>query len=232
MKALAFAAAVSLTISFAALAQDSKPTVKPNGASKQPAEAAANIDVAAIQKKIDDYTAAIRTDPNNDKFYGARGQNYWRLGNYGSAIEDLNRAIALNPNRQAYFEVRGDAYGKSKRHREAYLDYSKALLCGPPTHYLYLQKAYASVNLNDYRSAESAAKSALNLKPNDVETLALLGGVERGLGNLPESLKILNLAISIRPTDASLFELRAATYMKMGQKELAQKDLVSARNSK
>lgn len=232
MKALALAAAVSLTFSLAAFAQDSKPSLKPNGAAKQPAEAAANIDVAAIQKKIDDYTAAIKNDPKNDKYYGARGQNYWRLGKFTSAIDDLSRAIALNPARQAYYEVRGDAYGKSKRHREAFQDYSKALLCGPPTHYLYLQKAYAAVNLDDYTAAETAAKLALELKPNDVDTLALYGGIERGLGKFQESLKVLNSAISLRPTEANLFELRSATYLRMGQKEFSQKDLETARKLK
>lgn len=232
MKALALAAAVSLTFSLAAFAQDSKPSLKPNGAAKQPSEAAANIDVAAIQKKIDDYTAAIKNDPKNDKYYGARGQNYLRLGKPETAINDLNTAVSLRPDRQAYFEVRGDAFAKLKRTKQALADYDKALALGPPSHYLYLQKAYAAILLNDYESAEKAAKAALSLKQNDVDTLALIGGIERGLGKFQESLKLLNAAIALRPGDPSLFEYRAATYAKLGNQDLAAKDFEQAKRLK
>ena len=69
MKALALAAALSLTFTLAANAQDLKQSLKTNGVTRQGAEAAANIDVAAIQKKIDEFTEAIKNDPKNDKSF-------------------------------------------------------------------------------------------------------------------------------------------------------------------
>lgn len=225
MKALAFAAALSLTFSFAAFAQDSKPTVKPNGASKQPAEAAANIDVAAIQKKIDEFTEAIKREPRNEKLFGARGQCFVKVGKFDKAISDLTVAVTANPNHQGYLAVRGDAYAKSKRYKEAFEDYGRALKVGPSSHYLLLHQASCAVLLNDYKAAEAPGKAALELKPNDVPTLTLLGSVERESGHLQKSLEFFNQAISISPNDANLLRLRAETLRLLGKKDLAEKDL-------
>lgn len=224
MKALALAAAVSLTFSLAAFAQDSKPSLKPNGAAKQPPEAAANIDVAAIQKKIDEFSEAIKREPKNDAYYGARGQGYKRLGKLDLAVEDLSRAISLNPSRQAYFHIRGNVYGLQKRHRESYQDYTKALECGPKTHGLYLIQGQSAILAGDYKSALAAAKSAQVMKPDDPETLVLLGSAEQMSGMLQESLKHLTRVIEINPKDGGAYSLRSSTYQKLGKLELAKQD--------
>lgn len=229
MKALAFAAAVSLTISFAALAQDSKPTVKPNGASKQPAEAAANIDVAAIQKKIDEFTEAIKREPRNDAFYGARGDGYQRLGKLDLSIKDLSRAIELNPRRQSYFIVRANVYGKQKLYKESYVDYSRALECGPKTHNLYLRQGQAAALAHEYKLALSSARQALSLMKDDLETLVLLGGAEQMNGLYQDSLNHLTRAIDKNPFDSGAFEIRANTYLKLGKPELAKADFDRAK---
>ena len=225
MKALALVAALSLTLSLAANAQDSKQSLKSNGVRKQGSEAAATIDVGAIQKKIDAYTDAIKDEPKNDRYYGARGQLNMMAGKFDKAIKDLTTAISLNPRRSAYFEVRGDVYAKANKARDAFEDYSKALKVGTPSHYLYLHQASAAVLMDDYKSAEAPAKSALELQPKDVKTLSLIGGIERELGKLQESLQYLNTAISLDPTNAYLLKSRADTYIKLGRKDLANTDL-------
>ncbi len=229
MKALAFAAAVSLTISCVAFAQDSKPTIKPNGASKQPAEAAANIDVAAIQKKIDDYTAAIKSDSSNDKNYGIRGQNYQRLGKFDLAISDLNRAIELNPKRQAYFVVRANAFATQKRYRESLADYSKALECGPVTQILLVKQGQAALQLGRVDTALAAATSACKLNQNDFEMLVLLGSAELMNGMFQDSVEHLTRAIEINPSNGGAFSIRADAYAKLGHNDLAKSDKTRAK---
>ena len=224
MKALAFAVTLSLTLAIAVVAQDSKPSPKSNGASRQPAEAAANIDVAAIQKKIDEYTAAIKNDPQNDKYFGARGQNYQRLGKLDLATDDLDRAIAINPNKQAYYQVRALIFSTQGRYRESFADYSKAISCGPVTHNLYLKQGQTALLSRDYETAYVAAKEALSRKADDQETLVLLGSAEQGKGMYQESVKHLNRAIELNPTDSGAISIRGDSYIKLGQTELAIRD--------
>lgn len=230
MKALALAAAVSLAFSFAAFAQDSKPSLKPNGVAKQPAEASANIDVAAIQKKIDEFSEAIRREPKNDKFYGARGQGYKRIGKFENALADLGVAISINPNRFAYYEVRGNTYLELKRYKEAYQDFSRAVASAPPTYSLYLKQAQSATMLGDCRNALSAAQNALKVKEDDPEALVLLGGAEQSVGMLNESLRHLSRAIEQKPNDGGAYSMRAETYKLLGKNGLASRDKESARH--
>lgn len=224
MKALALAAALSIALTVAANAQDSKPSLKSNGVTKQPAEASATIDVSSIQKKIDEYTEAIKNDPKNDKFYGARGQSYQRIGNSKKAIEDLTKAISLNPNRQAYFIVRGEVYGWIKQYSEARDDFARAISAGPTSYQLYLKHGQAAYLGGDPHTAVQSAKSALAIKPDDIEALVVLGSAEQSLGLFDDSLKHLTRVIELSPTDAGAMKIRADTYTKLGKKELARKD--------
>ncbi len=229
MKALAFAATLSLTISWEAFAQDSKLLVEPNGASKQPAEVAANIDVAAIQKKITELTEAIKREPKNDAFYGARGDGYQRLGKLDLSIKDLSRAIELNPKRQAYYELRAFIYGRQKRYHDSYVDYSKAIECGPQTHYLVLKQGQAAALAEDFKTALNSARIADGLKKDDVKTLTLLGAAEQKLGLLVDSLKHLTKAIELDASAGGVMLIRADTYSLMGKKDLAKRDEENAR---
>jgi len=229
MKALAFAAALSLTFSCVVFAQDSKPSPKPNGLLKQPAEAAANIDVAAIQKKIDEFSEAIKKNPQDDGNFGARGQCYKRIGKLDSAMMDLNKAISMNPGRAAYFEVRANCLMRLNRPREAFDDYKKAFSLGLQGRRLNLDLAYCAAELKDYRSAVSYAKTALETKQNDKETLVLLGGCERMAGLLKDSLEHLTKAIELDPTDGEVIAMRADTYNSLGQKALAIRDMKLAK---
>jgi superkiller protein 3 len=227
MKALALATAVSVVLACAVGAQDSGKT---NGARRgMEAAVTPSVDVAAIQKKIENFSEGVKNEPKNDKWYGARGQSYWRIGKYDLALKDMNQAIALNSTKSAYFAVRGDVFSKLNRNREAYDDYGKAIAIGPPTHYLFLQRGYTAVCFKDYKAAEESAKSALALSPNDADTLALIGGIDGKLGKLQESLKYLDKAISIHSTDPSLYTLRAETHRGLGHIELAKKDLEAAK---
>lgn len=229
MKALAFATAVSLTFSMAVSAQDLKASSKSSNLSKQPTEAAANVDVAAIQKKIDQFTEALKRDPSNDALYGARGDGYQRIGKLDLAVSDISRAIELNPKRQAYYELRAFMYGRQKRYHDSYVDYSKAIECGPQTHYLVLKQGQAAALAEDFKTALKSARIADRLKKDDVKTLTLLGTAEQKLGLLTDSLKHLTKAIDLDSSAGGVMLIRADTYNLMGKKDLAKKDEENAR---
>ncbi|MBI5175827.1 MAG: tetratricopeptide repeat protein [Candidatus Melainabacteria bacterium] len=229
MKALAFATVVTLSFSMAVFAQISKSSLESDKSSKPPTKAAAGVDVAAIQKKIDDYTAAIKDDPGNDKYYGARGQNFEKLGNYTSALNDYNCAIALNPNRQAYFIVRANLHAVQKQFGDAYEDYSRAIACGPVTQGLFRAQGSNALLLGEYDKALVSARNAINLNENDWESLVLLGSVELMKGMFSDSVKHLTRAIEINPAVGGAYSIRADAFAKLGKTELAKRDKAKAR---
>jgi len=231
MRALALATALSVILSHAVGAQDSQSSSSIDARKSSMIEtASSSADVAAIQKKIENFSEGIKNEPKNDKWYAARGQSYWRIGKYELAHKDMNQAISLNSRKSSYFIVRGDTLSKLHREREAFEDYEKAISLGETSHYLYLQKGYCAAAFKDYRLADESAKRALKLNPLDIKTLALVGGVDRKLGRYHESLKYLDQAIALSPNDSILYRLRADTYNDMGKKELAARDLEAAKH--
>ena len=61
----------------------------------------------SYQYKIDNYTTAIRLEPDNADAYGNRGVAYENLGEYNTAIADYTTAIRLDPDNADAYNNRG-----------------------------------------------------------------------------------------------------------------------------
>jgi hypothetical protein len=85
----------------------------------------------AVRPGHEDYTAAIRPDPNDATAYYNRGSAYYNKGMFDRAIEDFNAALRLNPNDAYAYIGRGNAYYNKKDYRRARADYEKALQINP-----------------------------------------------------------------------------------------------------
>ena len=71
------------------------------------------------QLAIDNYTKAIRIDPDDATAYYNRGVAYYDLGNYEDAIADYTRAIRIDPDyADAYFN-RGLSYKKLENYEDS-----------------------------------------------------------------------------------------------------------------
>ena len=83
---------------------------------------------------MEDYSKAIEEGWVTYRYYHARGELYYYLGEYEKAIEDYSKAIEnysietdLFPLRIDYYIDRGDAYYCLKEYEKAIKDYSCAL---------------------------------------------------------------------------------------------------------
>ena len=63
-----------------------------------------------LQKAIEDYTFAIRLDPDNAEAYNNRGVVHRLRGNYGLAVRDILIAISINPQLATAYYNLGVAY--------------------------------------------------------------------------------------------------------------------------
>lgn len=69
---------------------------------------------SGIRRVIDDFTEAIRLDPNNAQAYLSRASCYEWAENFDEAISDMSEAIRLDPDASAYYQ-RGLALEKVSR---------------------------------------------------------------------------------------------------------------------
>ena len=75
---------------------------------------------------IQDYTEALRLDPQYAIAYYTRGYAYYDLGQYQLAIQDFNEAIRLHPQDALAYYGRGVAYEYLGNYSEAERNFQKA----------------------------------------------------------------------------------------------------------
>jgi tetratricopeptide (TPR) repeat protein len=70
----------------------------------------ANVKLKKYNQAIEDFSQAIKLDPNNAEYYYKRGVTYGNLNQHQKAIEDFNEAIRLNPKYAEAYSNRGFVY--------------------------------------------------------------------------------------------------------------------------
>jgi tetratricopeptide (TPR) repeat protein len=91
----------------------------------------ANKNKGRNDQAIADYTAALRSDPNNASTYYNRGNAYSHKGDYDRAIADYNQAIRFDPNNADAYYNRGHAYSHKGDNDRAIADYNQAIRLDP-----------------------------------------------------------------------------------------------------
>ena len=90
------------------------------------------------QLAIDNYTRAIRIDPDFTKAYIYRGFAYRSSGKCEDASFDFTRAIKIAPDDpyvHEWYDYRGNAYGCLGNYEDAIADYTRAIRIDPYAHY-------------------------------------------------------------------------------------------------
>ena len=75
------------------------------------------------ENAIQDFTQAIKLNPNYADAYFYRGCDYSCLGQYERAIQDFTQAIQLHPNYGSAYYNRGKIYSKLGRKKQADQDF-------------------------------------------------------------------------------------------------------------
>ncbi len=92
------------------------------------------------QGAIEDYTQAIRLDPNYAKAYHGRGIARYDLGDLQEAMADYNQAIRLDPNYAPAYNNRGTARDDLGDLQEAIADYTQAIRLDPNSALAYYNR--------------------------------------------------------------------------------------------
>ena len=103
------------------------------------------------QLAIDNYTSAIKIDPDFVFAYINRGIAYDELENYTAAIADYTSALKINPDYASAYYNRGLTYQNLENYTAAIADYTSAIRINPD-----YAKAYVNRGLAKAKSGQSS----------------------------------------------------------------------------
>jgi tetratricopeptide (TPR) repeat protein len=101
-----------------------------------------------FQGAIEDYTKAIKINPNFPEAYYKRGFTKYALKNYHGAIEDYTKSIEIKPNFAMAYFGRGNAKLELKQDLEPCADWKKAIELGL-TDETNISPVIANCNISD-----------------------------------------------------------------------------------
>lgn len=146
------------------------------------------------QKAIELLTRAIKTDPDNFKFYNDRGVIYRRLGKNSRALADYRDSLQINPKYTHALNNRAALYLDSGKCKDAVEDLSKALKYQGLKLKLHYNRARAYYCIGDIESAIQDLKKTVAARPLDYRAITLLGDYLAELGRKKEALKCYRIA--------------------------------------
>ena len=114
---------------------------------------------------IDEFTRAIKLNPEYCKTYAERGVSYFYKGEYDNAISDLNKTIEIDTNYDGGYSTRGHVYYKIGQYEKAISDFNKALEINPEAPGIYYNRALAYLENGEYDNALNDFNKAIDINP-------------------------------------------------------------------
>jgi tetratricopeptide (TPR) repeat protein len=114
----------------------------------------------------DEFSEAIRQDPNLAAAYVNRGVTRMRLGEINAAIEDYNRAIQLKPSDPAVYFSRGNALVAAGQYGPAIEDFSRAVELSPVMAKAWFNRGTARSLAGQQEAAMSDWLHAIEVEPD------------------------------------------------------------------
>ncbi|OBQ29234.1 MAG: hypothetical protein AN483_11745 [Aphanizomenon flos-aquae MDT14a] len=185
-------------------------------------------DLGDKQGAIDDYTLAIKINPNYALAYYNRGIVRDDLGDKPGAIDDYTQAIKFNPKyAEAYYNrgiVRDDLGDKPG----AIDDYTLAIKINPNYALAYYNRGIVRDDLGDKPGAIDDYTQAIKFNPKYAEAYAGRGNVRYDLGDKQGAIDDFNQAIKINPNYALAYYNRGNVRYDLGDKPGAIDDYTQA----
>ena len=180
------------------------------------------------QDAIDEYSKAIKLDPNYPVAYYNRGIAYDNLGQHEKAIKDYDKTIELDSNNADAYNNRGNVYDDLGQHEKAIKDYDKAIELNPNNADAYNNRGAVYDDLGQYEKAIKDYDKAIELDSNYADAYYNRGNVCGKLGQHEKAIKDYDKAIELDANDADAYNNRGNAYDKLGQPEKAIEDYTRA----
>lgn len=184
----------------------------------------------APNKALKEIDEAIRLSPKDGKAHISKGAILENLNQEEQAVAEYRRAIAMGHSGQAVFDYLYKIYMRRKNYTAALELLEIRTRENPNDARGYISRSMLQLTMNNSKGALESAKRAAQLAPFDYRPMELAGDAYLNLGQPSEAIKAFSKALDLEPYfTAIIYTKRARAYKLTGHEDLADKDLLKAR---
>jgi tetratricopeptide (TPR) repeat protein len=183
-----------------------------------------------LKGAVENYSQALRLNPNYGEAYFGRGDARGDLGDKQGGIEDLTQAIRINPNQVKPYGARGTFRFALGDREGANADFQKAIKINinPEDYRDYISRGVSYNGLGDHKNAIADFDQAIRLAPKYALAYANRGSARQALGDHKSAIADFDQAIRLNPKFAMTYANRGNSRSALGDHKSAIADLDQA----
>lgn len=160
-------------------------------------------------KKLDDYNAAIKADPNSTEAWQARALLYIEKGDSEKAVADLTKLVEKEAGNPLVVGALAEALTNLKKYDEAIKYCEEVIKIAPKSTLGYNLRARIYVMKDDIKAAIQDLDQALQINPNDLAALLMRSRLNAAEGNDAQARADVEKALALDPELPQGIMLRA-----------------------
>lgn len=157
-----------------------------------------------------------------------RGKSHYKLSRYDQALKDFDALVRLQPDDPFVWELRGKTNRQLNNLAEATTDFDRAIELAPENAPAYIERAIVLARLGDVDGALADLETAESLGSLDPRLYVARGNVDYVRALYPSAVDNAAAAISQRPEMLTALMLRARSFARLGNYDLALQDANAA----
>ena len=177
------------------------------------------------------YAEQLAANPKDYQTYFERATTYYRHNEYAKALDDINNAIQYTPatkkaDLKESYSMRANIYEMTNNYAAAVADLDEVLKLDPKSILGYYQRGNLNYRLGNIAAAKSDYERMLRENPRSQEAMVGLARVAAKEGNAKEANEIIDGAVALTPSKASIYQRRAGVRRQLGNNVGATEDLL------
>jgi tetratricopeptide (TPR) repeat protein len=161
-------------------------------------------------------------------FYGKRGIEYGKKGEYDRAIQEFDEAIRLDPTVALFLNHRGDTFRDKGDYDRAFRDYDEAIRLDPNDALSFIHRGRAFQQKGDHGRAIQDFADAIRLDPKNAFAFNDRGRAFLSKGDYDRAMQDFDEAIRLDPKNTLYFNTRGDAFLSKGIYDRAMQDFDEA----
>lgn len=177
----------------------------------------ARYELGEYKTAAEDFSQAIKREPNDAEHYFHRSWSYWNIDNFDDAIVDISKALDISKNSRFYYSKGCFEYW-AKRYKDGIVNLTKGIEL-KPTEAKYVARGDCYLELEMFNEALADFNSAIVYNPEYERAYYRRGVLYKQLDRLEDAEKDFKKVLELNPKDD--FAMRQIGFIRI---QLGKKD--------